>query len=342
MKTRIRLLVSFSVAGWAVFLSVHAYAGPFDEAGIAAESGAFRVWGTHIAEYSPASGAEANAMSGNALGKADGLTVSLGDLSQLELSNGATSGSITLRFDEPIRNGPGWDFAVFENAFAINTESVFAELGFVEVSTDGEAFARFESVSLTDERLNLPTPAFSGIDPTDVDGLAGKHLAGLSTPFDLNDLAHDSFVASGTVRLHDIRYVRIVDIPGSASAGEPLLAANGTIAFADTAGNPILDPWNTTASGVAGFDLDAIGGRYARDTSYIELIRENMFKVGTDLWSGDLNADGVTDGADFNLWNSVDFVDPRPSPTIVPEPVGLVPTAWTGVLVLLFRRRRIS
>lgn len=41
-----------------------------------------------------------------------------------------------------------------------------------------------------------------------------------------------------------IRYVRIVDIPGSGD-------------FLDSLGNPILDAWLTTGSG--GFDLRAIG-----------------------------------------------------------------------------------
>ncbi|KXK45015.1 MAG: cell surface protein, partial [Bacteroidetes bacterium OLB10] len=41
--------------------------------------------------------------SSNALGMADGLSVvSLGD-----------GGSATLTFDNPVTNGPGWDFAVF-------------------------------------------------------------------------------------------------------------------------------------------------------------------------------------------------------------------------------------
>ena len=45
--------------------------------------------------------------SSNALGMADGISVvSLGD-----------GGSATLTFDNPVTNGPGWDFAVFENSF---------------------------------------------------------------------------------------------------------------------------------------------------------------------------------------------------------------------------------
>ena len=43
------------------------------------------------------------------------------------LGNG---GRITLTFDQPITNGQGWDFAVFENSFS----DTFLELAYVEVS----------------------------------------------------------------------------------------------------------------------------------------------------------------------------------------------------------------
>src|SRR5690554_1331272 len=42
----------------------------------------------------------------NAIGSSNGMTVSLGD-----------SGIAILTFDFPITNGPGFDFAVFENSF---------------------------------------------------------------------------------------------------------------------------------------------------------------------------------------------------------------------------------
>ena len=295
-------------------------AGPYLEPGISADRGDLRAWGVQVADYSPAYGAEKNGLKINALGPADGSTVSLGDMSQIDLSLGHSPGSITLQFDQGIRNGPGWDFAVFENAFSITGDTLFAELGYVEVSTDGKSFARFESVSLTEFRRNLPTPVFSGIDPTNVANLAGKHPSGFGTPFDLDDLKSNLTALTSGVQLQDIRFVRIVDIPGSPSFREPLLNESGAVAFPDTHGNPILDPWNTGQTGVAGFDLDAIGARYVRDESYIQLIRENMFRHDTNVWTGDLNADGITDVSDFNLWNSVDFVDPRTIALAVPEP----------------------
>ncbi|QQR94474.1 MAG: hypothetical protein IPJ93_11675 [Bacteroidota bacterium] len=65
----------------------------------------------------------------SALGMADGLdVVSLGD-----------GGMATLTFANPIMNGSGWDFAVFENSFS----ETFLELAFVEVSSDGVNFFVF-------------------------------------------------------------------------------------------------------------------------------------------------------------------------------------------------------
>lgn len=71
-----------------------------------------------------------------ALGKADGnQVVSLGD-----------AGEAILTFNGSIYDGPGPDFAVFENAF----NATFLELAFVEVSSDGVNYFRFPSESLTD------------------------------------------------------------------------------------------------------------------------------------------------------------------------------------------------
>jgi hypothetical protein len=66
----------------------------------------------------------------NALGMANGVSthvVSLGD-----------EGSITLGFNAPIANGPGADFAVFENGFLSGGAGLaYLELAYVEVSSDG-------------------------------------------------------------------------------------------------------------------------------------------------------------------------------------------------------------
>lgn len=309
------------------------FAGPYQDHGIPAERTLH--WGQEVINYWPASGAHTNANEGNAIGAPDGSTVSLGDLSLADIHAGQPTGTITLQFDAPFHDGPDWDLAVFENAFQINSEYVFAELAYVEVSSDGVTFARFPSISLSTERLNAPTTSFSGIDPTDVHNLAGKHIGGLGTPFDLSDLRDTTAVVAGNVQLNRIQFVRIVDIPGSESWQSPLRHTSGALAFPDSLGNPILDPWDTSATGVAGFDLDAIGGRYVRDTEYLEIIQASMFQAGTDLWTGDLNGDGMTDGEDFNLWNTIEFVDPRPvQGAPLPEPSIGVPLLLGALLAV--------
>jgi hypothetical protein len=185
--------------------------------------------------------------------------VSLGDLTAAQISSGKPPGQITLHFTDasrtrPIRNLSGADFVIFENGLlaGYNTGGagiggLFAELAYVEVSSDGVNFARFPSISLTPSAVGT-----SGtIDPTNVLNLAGKHVNAYGeswgTPFDLTALANHPLVTAGTLDLNNVRYVRVVDIPGNGS-------------FLDSATptpHPIYDVWRTFGSG--GFDLEAIG-----------------------------------------------------------------------------------
>ena len=177
---------------------------------------------------------------------------SLGDMSAADLAawradpiNNHCPGSITLTFDYAVTDGSGADFAVFENGGS-NNNSIFAELAYVEVSTDGVNYAQFPSISLTPSAVGT-----GNIDSTNVYNLAGKH-SNLSksqswgTPFDLDDLVNDANVVAGLVDLSEINYLKIVDIPGDGS-------------FLDSLGNPIYDAWSTSGPGPAGFDLDAVG-----------------------------------------------------------------------------------
>jgi hypothetical protein len=162
-------------------------------------------------------------------------------------------GQITMTFEHGIKDGDGWDFAVFENSviFDEGTGLGFLELAYVEVSTDGICFARFDNVSLTLK------PVTDYVDYTNIHGLAGKYKLGLGTPFDLSDLAYKTEVTSGQVNLNRINYVRIVDIVGDGTYMEnrpPGWGVNG----------PIYDPYPTFGS--AGFDLDAVGVRYQAAT----------------------------------------------------------------------------
>lgn len=139
-------------------------------------------------------------------------------------------GSITLEFDGVIYDGPGFDFAVFENSFS----DTFLELAYVEVSSDGIHFFRFPSHSLTPS----PVSSYGNLDPTNIHNLAGKYRGGYGTPFDLADLPNHP-----NLDKQNIRFIRIVDVCGD---GNDL----------DSLGNPIYDPHPTSGSG--GFDLDAI------------------------------------------------------------------------------------
>jgi hypothetical protein len=166
----------------------------------------------------------------NALGPASDSeehSVSLGD-----------GGIATLTFDRPIKNGPGPDFCVFENAFS----DTFLELAHVEVSSDGLRFVRFPSISLTQTQVQVGT--FGNLDPTKIHNLAGKYRKGFGTPFDLQDL-----VDSSGIDLNNITHVRIIDVVGSLDTN---------FGSVDSQGNMINDPFPTPFYS-GGFDLDAIG-----------------------------------------------------------------------------------
>ena len=93
-------------------------------------------WATGVASYLPGTGVSDPKwmMPTQAFGPAGTDTTAV-----VVLGNG---GTITLTFASPITDGASWDFAVFENSFA---SDLFLELGFVEVSSDGSHFARFDS-----------------------------------------------------------------------------------------------------------------------------------------------------------------------------------------------------
>jgi hypothetical protein len=145
-------------------------------------------------------------------------------------------GQITLTFDSAIGNGDGFDFAIFENSFS----DTFLELAWVEVSSNGIDFVRFQTASLTPVNVN---PFDNIMDASDIDGLAGKYRAGYGTPFDLSELP-----ANPNVDINHITHVRITDVVGDGLEDDDLPHALSPF--------PIYDPYPT--SGSAGFDLDAV------------------------------------------------------------------------------------
>jgi hypothetical protein len=165
-------------------------------------------------------------------------------------------GSITITFSRPIFNGPGYDFAVFENSF----NDVFLEFARVSVSSDGQNFATFPALSTVASSVG----GFGSVDTTDVAQVAGKYRAGYGTPFDLQKLA------GASIDLNDIRYVRLDDIVGDGSAPNDLTPASLAqflgvsqsslpsvlVTIANNAPAAIYDVYPTLDS--AGFDLDAV------------------------------------------------------------------------------------
>jgi hypothetical protein len=264
----------------------------------------FRGWATAVKSYQPAPGVGADWNNpGKALGPATGDNfdiVSLGDLSQGQINQGVPPGRITLVFGNPydsndpnhIRDVNGFDFVVFENAFlstwtkpeyGIIAGKMFAELGYVEVSSDGVNFARFPSVSLT----SGPVGAYGTIEISNIYNLAGKHpnAGGVctGTPFDLSEIVDEPNVVSGLVDINNISYVRIVDIPGSGNFYDNAVKhIDPNTGNNYVANHPIYDAWLTWDSG--GFDLEAIGVLHEQE------------------YSADINLDGVVDFYDFAVF----------------------------------------
>lgn len=163
----------------------------------------------------------------DALGPADGMSVvSLGD-----------GGEAVLQFALPITNGPGPDFAVFENGFIDG----YMEFAFVEVSSDGVNYVRFPATS------EIPTSAqssnFTVTECGYVNNLAGKYRSNYGTPFDLDELT-----GIEELNVNQITHVKLIDVIGII---DPFFGST------DQNGNLINDPY-PTAFPSGGFDLDAV------------------------------------------------------------------------------------
>ncbi|HWL42815.1 MAG TPA: hypothetical protein VNQ73_07715, partial [Ilumatobacter sp.] len=190
----------------------------------------------------------------NATGPSNGTLVVLGD-----------RGRITLTFDTPFGDLPGYDFVLVENGFASGAAD-YLELAYVEVSSNGVDFARFDTAS----RQPTPVGSFATQPAELLGGMGGRDITtGLryGTPFDLTALRNDSAVRSGGVDLDAITHVRIVDITGD---GDDL----------DSFGRPIYDPHPNTAT--SGFDLDAVGV-YGPTRATIEWLEAELGANGGSL-----------------------------------------------------------
>jgi hypothetical protein len=163
------------------------------------------------------------------IGQADGIqVVSLGD-----------GGLAIVGFEKPIKNGPGFDFAVFENGFI----DEFLELAFVEVSSDGVNFFRFKATSNTQTDVQMG-PFDYNADATLLNNLAGKYRAMYGTPFDLEEM-----IGITGLNVDSITHVKVIDVVGSIN---PLYASYDQ-------NNHMINEHYPTPFPQGGFDLDAIG-----------------------------------------------------------------------------------
>lgn len=219
----------------------------------------------------PSLGRVSHGMPQDALGPAQGQSiegvVSLGD-----------GGVAVVTFANPITDGPGYDFAVFENGFVvIAPNKLFLELAFVEVSSDGVHYERFPAVSLSQTQTQLAN--LNSIDATDIHNFAGKYPMGYGTPFDLADVRDVNDLVDVTA----ITHVRLVDVVG---------CLQDLYARYDSTGNKVNEPWPTDFS-TGGFDLDAVGVMHEKTLA------------------ADMDGSGVVNLADFAVFSGVYLSSPN-------------------------------
>ena len=238
-RLSIWLMAMVPVALWAQFAPAQDKPGT---TAMHADSSAFVAWATGCTVErgpmridKPENGLASYGADSLALGMPGGTfdVVSLGD-----------GGKATLTFASPIYNGPGPDFAVFENGFANaqNPDTWALELGFVEVSSDGENFFRFPAVTYVQTETQLGNAG--SINPEQLHNFASKYGAFYGTPFDLDEVEDNALLDKNKVT-----HVRIVDVIGN---------IDPEYANYDAEGHVINDPWPTGFAS-SGMDLDAVG-----------------------------------------------------------------------------------
>ncbi len=225
---------------------------------IAKDSSAFVAWATgcviqrgYMDIAVPDSGYATVGSSNSAIGMAgQNGVVSLGD-----------NGIASLTFANPIYNGQGFDFAVFENGFYTQSPLAFLEFAFVEVSSEGNNFFRFPVTSNIQDTTQVP---MTGVDCALVNNLAGKYVSGFGTPFDLEELKNEI-----GLDVNNITHVRLIDAVGS---------INNQYATNDQFGQKINDPYPTLFAS-SGFDLDAVGVINQVNTTAFEELRITNYEL---------------------------------------------------------------
>jgi len=278
----------------AVVFGPAAHAGPFappagqpGSAAIPRDDAAFVAWAADVeivrgpVDITVPDGAVAGYGSeADAIGPADADADLLETFPVVSLGDGGTA---TATFAVPVADGPGPDFAVFENGF----NDTFLELAFVEVSSDGVHFARFPAASLTQTATQVGNFDAGGVDATNIHNLAGKYRAGFGTPFDLAEI-HDLRVNTAA-----ITHVRIVDAVGSI---DPALATR------DASGRIVNDPFSTPYDS-GGFDLDAVGVLHAAPGPWADW-SQFYFETADADPDADPDGDGLPNRIEWALWTS--------------------------------------
>ncbi len=194
--------------------------------------------------------------SGGGEGKGSTDVVSLG--ARVNSDNGVSApygGSITLEFtDNVVKNGPGVDFTIFENAFRLpGTDNYFVEPAVVEVSADGVHFFRFPFDFVPhykeDGSLNLYNPlcyfkGFAGVHPVYSNAGSPSPLNPVLSggdSFDLSDIPGANFSS--------IRFIRIT----STGDGWLMDSQGDLVRHANSA-----PTWAASGKGNSGFDLDSV------------------------------------------------------------------------------------
>lgn len=253
----LKTILIFTILSLSGFNSDAQFAGPVGSSNTTAiykDSSAFKTWANNcmvIRGWQDISnttlGYTDTGLDEYGTGKAgDNPVVSLGD-----------GGYAILTFANLIKNGPGPDFAVFENSF----NDYFLELAFVEVSSDGVNYFRFPSVSNTSYSTQIGPFDESG-DASKINNLAGKYRFYYGTPFDLEELKNEN-----GLDVNAISHVKIIDVIGSIVS---------PYASYDSNHHPINDPF-PTAFNNGGFDLDAVGVINIAPTNVSE--NELSFKI---------------------------------------------------------------
>ncbi len=239
-KILVILMVVMPVALWAQFAPAQDKPGT---TAMHADSSAFVAWATGcVAEPGPMNITNPSAgLAGQGWPAENVIGVPQGTYGVTCLGDG---GRATVTFASPICNRPGPDFAVFENGFANaqNTDMWFLELGFVEVSSDGENFFRFPAISMV--QTDTQVGGMGCIDPAQIHNLASKYGAMYGTPFDLDEVPDDPLLDKNS-----ITHVRIIDVIGN---------IDPEYCTYDSQGHPVNDPWPTPFAS-CGMDLDAVG-----------------------------------------------------------------------------------